>query len=114
MRQSLQNLIALVLASASACILTPCHAQSQGEANNSNTQNASSISSELATGLDKAIQTAPSQPIDLSNSTNNKADILSENSTNPPTTAALTTTAPISNPRVPISSRIFAVPSMQQ
>ncbi|OUL19323.1 hypothetical protein [Nostoc sp. 106C] len=111
MHQSCQNLIALLLASTSAFILTPCQAQSQPESNNSNGQNISPISSELATGIDKIV---PSQPSDLKSSTNNKADILSENSNTSSTTATVSTTAKTSNLRVPISSRIFAVPSMQQ
>ncbi|BAY09564.1 hypothetical protein [Calothrix sp. NIES-2098] len=114
MHQSCQNLIVLILASISAFIVTPCHAQNQGETNNSNTQKISPGSSELTTGVDTTLETLPSQSSDLNSSTNNKAEKLSENSSNSSTTAALTTTDPISNPRVPISSRIFAVPSMQQ
>lgn len=111
MHQSLQNLVVLILASASAFIVTPSRAQSLVEPNNSNTNNISPISSELSTGINT---NEVSQPSDLNKSTNNKPDILSENSSSSSTNTVVKTTATTSNQRIPISSRIFAVPSMAQ
>ena len=106
MHQSFQYLIPLILTTTSAFVVTPSQAETPVES-----QNMSSISSELSTDVDK---TVPDNSKDLSNSTNQKPNILSENSSNSSTSTAVTTTATTSNPRIPISSRIFAVPSMQQ
>lgn len=106
MHQNYQNLIVLLLASTSAFIVTPSHAQSLVESNNSNTNNITSISSDVSTSRDTNVL---SQPSDL-----NKSEILSENSSSSSTSNAVNTTATTSNQRIPISSRIFAVPSMQQ
>lgn len=111
MQQYFQKLIPLLLLSISAFIATPSQAQSPGESNNRNTNNISPISSELSTGINT---NELSQPSDLNKSTNDKPDILSENFDNSSTNTAVTTTATTSNQRIPISSRIFAVPSMQQ
>jgi hypothetical protein len=106
MSQSFKTLIPLLLVSISAFIANPSQAQSLTEANNSNTNNISPISSEISTEINSNLLF---QPNDL-----NKPDILSETSDTSSTNTAVTTTDTNSNPRIPISSRIFAVPSMQQ
>ncbi len=111
MHQSFQTIIPLLLVSISALIVTPSQAQSLGEANNSNTNNVSPLSSEISTDINTNVL---SQPSNLNKSTNDKPDILSENSENSSTNSAVTTTSTNSTQRIPISSRIFAVPSMQQ
>lgn len=110
MSQLFQKVTPLILTTFSAFIVIPAQAQVLVEAHNSNVNNISPISSELSTNSEKAV----SGNSDLSNSPNKKPNILSENSDNPAPSAAVTTTDATSNPRIPISSRIFAVPTMEQ
>jgi hypothetical protein len=95
--QYLSNLLAFLFATSYACVLTPCQAQTSIE---SNTENINPISA-----TDKI-------PSNLSDSSNTQPvvskDSISEVSSSNPNPA----TNP--NPRIPISSRIFRTPLMQQ
>ncbi|BAY61313.1 hypothetical protein NIES22_13780 [Calothrix brevissima NIES-22] len=110
MSQFFYKLTPLIFTTFSAFAVMPAQAQVLVEAHNSNVNHTSPISSELSTNSEKAV----SNNSDSSSSTNKKADILSENSDNNTPNAAATTTATTSNPRIPISSRIFPVPTMEQ
>ncbi|MDZ7959095.1 MAG: hypothetical protein RMY34_14640 [Aulosira sp. DedQUE10] len=112
MYQSFQNIIALAVISISTFIVIPCQAQTAPESNNSDTNKISPISTEPSIGINT---TAPSQGNNSSSSTNNLLNILSESLSNPSTNTTVTTTATTKpSTRIPIGSRIFAVPTMQQ
>jgi hypothetical protein len=111
MPQFFQKLTPLVLTTIAALIVTPCQAQVSVESQNSNLDNISPISADSSTDLEK---TVPDISNDLSSFTNKKPDILSETADNSSTPAAASTTAKIYNPRIPVSSRIFPVPTMEQ
>jgi ABC-type oligopeptide transport system substrate-binding subunit len=97
MNQHICNLLALVLAAISACAIAPCQAQTPTDSNSENNN--------LVQATDN---TVPSQLSDSATSNNSKSTVISESDNN----TQVTSTKP--NPRIPISSRIFAVPSMQQ
>jgi len=94
----------LVLATISTCIMTPCHAQTTSKSNNQDTDNISTISSNSSSAKELG---------DLVNSTDTKPTIISETVTNTSVSQA-NITAPQPKVRIPIFSRIFRTPSMQQ
>lgn len=94
----------LVLATISTCIMTPCHAQTASKSNNQDTDNISTISSNSSSAKELG---------DLVNSTDSKPTIISETVTNTSVSQA-NITAPQPKVRIPIFSRIFRTPSMQQ
>jgi hypothetical protein len=108
MSQHFHKLAPLLFTTISAFIVTPAHAQVPVESQNPNVNNISPISSELYNNSEKNM-TDNSQ--ESSTYTNKKLDVLAENSDNSSPTAAANTK---SNPRIPISSRIFSVPTMKQ
>ncbi|MBD2607731.1 hypothetical protein H6G81_25175 [Scytonema hofmannii FACHB-248] len=99
MNQYIRNLLALALVANSAWLLTPCKAQTPVKSKSENPNNIISVSSQSPT-----VDTNTS--ITSNNSTNytNKKPIASSNT--------IPATKP--NPRIPISSRVFSTPSMQQ
>ncbi|MBW4676041.1 MAG: hypothetical protein KME52_19055 [Desmonostoc geniculatum HA4340-LM1] len=104
MHKYIWNLLILVLATISTCMITPCHAQTAAKSDNQNTDNISSLSSNSPSAI---------QLRDLTSSTDNKSTIVSETVSNSSEAKAnVTPTQP--KPRIPIFSRIFRTPSMQQ
>ncbi|MEH2437934.1 MAG: hypothetical protein V7K25_27540 [Nostoc sp.] len=110
MRQYIFNLLILVLGTSSTFIITPSQAETPVKSNIQNPDNITSISSNSPSAI---------QLSDFANSTNSKSPILSEAAknfsdanTNIADNANITSTKP--KPRVPIFSRIFPTPSMQQ
>ncbi|MBW4646318.1 MAG: hypothetical protein KME23_25560 [Goleter apudmare HA4340-LM2] len=109
MEQSTQQLLALALAAGLAFVMAPCQAQTARELNEDEINSNSSISSKSSaenTNLSSKLS-------DSSSSGQSKADITSEVDSN---SSSTNNTVPATQPtaRIPISSRIFAVPSMQQ
>jgi hypothetical protein len=104
MQQFFCRFLILALGTTSTFIITPCHGQTPVKANSQNTDNISSLSSNSPAVI----------PLnDSANSTNNKPTILSEVTNNSSAANAnITETKP--KPRLPIFSRIFPTPSMQQ
>lgn len=94
----------LVLATISACTITPCHAQTAAKSDSQNTDNISAVSSNSPSAI---------QLRDLVNSTDNKSTVLSETVNNTSVSQA-NITASQPKVRIPIFSRIFRTPSMQQ
>ncbi|WP_143861752.1 hypothetical protein [Nostoc linckia] len=84
--------------------MTPCHAQTASKSNNQDTDNISTISSNSSSAKELG---------DLVNSTESKPTIISETVTNTSVSQA-NITAPQPKVRIPIFSRIFRTPSMQQ
>jgi hypothetical protein len=84
--------------------MTPCHAQTASKSNNQDTDNISTISSNSSSVKELG---------DLVNSTDSKPTIISETVTNTSVSQA-NITAPQPKVRIPIFSRIFRTPSMQQ
>ncbi|MEH2273088.1 MAG: hypothetical protein V7K68_32480 [Nostoc sp.] len=104
MQQYISHLLILVLGASSTFIVTPSQAETPVKPNSQNTDNLTSISSNSPSAI---------QLSDFANSTNSKPAILSEGGNNSSTTNAnITENKP--KPRVPIFSRIFPTPSMQQ
>ncbi|MGJ5630929.1 hypothetical protein [Nostoc sp. CALU 1950] len=104
MKQYISHLLILVLGTSSTFIVTPSQAQTPVKPNSQNTDNTTSVSSNSSSAI---------QLSDFANSTNSKPPILSEAADNSSTANAnITATKP--EPRVPIFSRIFRTPSMQQ
>ncbi|MEH1945118.1 MAG: hypothetical protein V7L01_33555 [Nostoc sp.] len=110
MQQYLSHLLILALGTSSTFVITPCQGQTPVKSKSQNTDNITSISSNSPSAI---------QLSDFANSTNSKTPILSEavnNSSganaNIADNANITATKP--KPRVPIFSRIFPTPSMQQ
>ena len=110
MRQYIFNLLILVLGTSSTFIITPSQAETPVKSNTQNTDNITSISSNSPLSI---------QLSDFANSTNSKPPILSEADNNSSGAKAniaddanITATKP--EPRVPIFSRIFPTPLMQQ
>ncbi|MEH2119335.1 hypothetical protein [Nostoc sp.] len=104
MRQYTSYLLILVLGTSSTFIVTPSQAQTPVKPNSQNTNNISSLSSNSPFAI---------QLSDFASSTNSKPPILSEAAKNSSVSDAnITATKP--KPRVPIFSRIFPTPSMQQ
>jgi len=94
MHPYIRNLVALLLASSSASMATRSLAQTLVETNNNNT---GAISSQ-------SVSTSQSN---FGGSTNSRPVILSDGASN-------TASATDDNPRIPISSKVFSAPSMQQ
>ncbi|MBW4425914.1 MAG: hypothetical protein KME50_16055 [Nostoc desertorum CM1-VF14] len=110
MRQYIFNLLILALGTSSAFIITPSQAETPVKSNSQNLDNITSISSSSPSAI---------QLSDFANSTNGKPPIFSEaankssgTNVNLADNANITATKP--QPRVPIFSRIFPTPSMQQ
>ncbi|MBD2771883.1 hypothetical protein [Iningainema tapete] len=98
------NLVTLVIALCSASIISPSFAQNLEESNKENTISISSSSSNFNE------DTIPSN-LSKSDFTDDKSVIISD-ADNQVSTTNVAATKP--NPRIPIPSRIFAAPSMQQ
>ena len=104
MRQYTSHLLILLLGTSSTFIVTPSQAQTPVKPNSQNINNISSLSSNSPFAI---------QLSDFTNSTNSKPPILSEAAKNSSVSDAnITATKP--KARVPIFSRIFPTPSMQQ
>ncbi|MCF2150929.1 hypothetical protein IQ276_031800 [Desmonostoc muscorum LEGE 12446] len=104
MHKYICNLLMLVSATISTCIITPCHAQTAAKSDSQSTNNMSSVSSNSPSAI---------QLRDLTNSSDSKPTIISETVSNSSASKAnITATQP--KPRIPIFSRIFRTPSMQQ
>jgi hypothetical protein len=104
MQKYICNLLILALGTSSTCLIAPCHAQTAVKSNSQNTDNISSISSNSPSSI---------QLPDLTKSTDSKPTLLSEaDSQSSISNANINTTQPKS--RVPIFSRIFRSPFMQQ
>ncbi|MFN6464282.1 MAG: hypothetical protein RMZ41_021045 [Nostoc sp. DedVER02] len=103
MQKYFSHFLMLALGTASALIVTPCQAQTPVKPNSHNTDNISSVSSNLSSTI----------PLnDSANSTNNKPTIVSEVSNNSSANTNIAATKP--KLRLPIFSRIFPTPSMRQ
>lgn len=101
MKKYIRNLLTLALVATSACLVTPCQAQTSVKSKSENPNNIIPVSSQSPTAVDTNISNTSSNS---TNSTNNKP-IASSNATAPATKP---------NPRIPISSRVFTAPSMEQ
>jgi len=97
-------LLVLLLSAVSNFVAIPCQAQTAEESNINTTTN---ISSEKVSANDN--QNERSQLNNADNSANTKSTFISEN-----TETVSSVSVNKTNPRIPISSRIFAAPSMQQ
>ncbi|MFN6500663.1 MAG: hypothetical protein RMX65_027175 [Nostoc sp. DedQUE01] len=104
MHKYIWNLLMLVLATTSTCTITPCHAQTAAKSDSQNTDNISAASSNPPSAI---------QLRDLLNSNDSKPTVLSETVNNSSVSQA-NITAPQPKVRIPIFSRIFRIPSMQQ
>ncbi|MEH2174947.1 hypothetical protein [Nostoc sp.] len=104
MQQYISHLFVLVLGTSSTFLVTPSQAQTPVKTNSQNTENVTSISSSSPPAT---------QLSDFTNSTNSKPSLLSE-VTNKSSVTNANITANKPRPRVPIFSRIFPTPSMQQ
>ncbi|MDZ8035365.1 hypothetical protein [Nostoc sp. DedSLP04] len=104
MQQYISHLLVLVLGTSSTFLVTPSQAQTPVKTNNQNLKNVTSISSSSPPAT---------QLSDFTNSTNSKPSLLSEVTNNSSATNT-NITANKPRPRVPIFSRIFPTPSMQQ
>ncbi|MEH2286548.1 MAG: hypothetical protein V7K79_03750 [Nostoc sp.] len=104
MQQYISHLLLLILGTSSIFLVTPSQAQTPVKTNSQNPENVTTISSSspLATQLSDFANSTNSKPPLLSEATNNSSD----------TNANITANKP--RPRVPIFSRIFAAPLMQQ
>ena len=100
MNQYIRNLLALALVATSAGIMTPLRAQTPVKLNSENPNNIIPVSSQSPTVDTNTSNTSSNS----TNSTNNKP-IASSSNTIPATK---------SNLRIPISSRVFSTPSMEQ
>jgi len=103
MHPYIRNLVALLLASSSASMATRSLAQTLVETNNNNINNTGAISSQ-------SVSTSQSN---FGGSTNSRPVILSDGASNT-ASANANVTATNDNPRIPISSKVFSAPSMQQ
>ncbi|MHC5599273.1 MAG: hypothetical protein ACYTXC_25580 [Nostoc sp.] len=104
MQQYIFALLILILGTSSAFINTPSQAQTPVKTNSQNTDKIIPISSNSPSTI---------QSSDFANSTNSKPSIVSEAANNSSTSNAnITATKP--QPRIPVFSKIFATPSMQQ
>ena len=101
--QYIRNLLALVLAANYAGIVTPSQAQTPVKSNSENSNIIIIPASSQSPSVTDA--TVPSKSTNSANSNNNKPVASSANAT-------VAATKP--NPRIPVSSRIFSAPSMQQ
>ncbi|MFN6484528.1 MAG: hypothetical protein RMY33_018180 [Nostoc sp. DedQUE03] len=104
MQQYISHLLIVVLGISSTLIVTPSQAETPVKPNNPNTDNITSASSNSPSVI---------QLGDFANSTNSKPSIVSEASSNSAAVNA-NVTANKPKPRIPIFSRIFPTPSMQQ
>ncbi|MEH1983966.1 MAG: hypothetical protein V7L27_32715 [Nostoc sp.] len=105
MQQYISHLLLLVLGTSSTFIITPCQAQTPAKPNSQNIDKITSTSSNSPSTI---------QLSDLANSTNSKSSIVSEASSSNSSAANANITENKPKLRVPISSRIFPTPSMQQ
>jgi hypothetical protein len=104
MQQYIWNLLVLVLGASSTFIITPCQAQTPVESNSKNPNNISSISSDPPPAIELS---------DSASSIKSEPPILTEAARNSSASNAnIATTKP--EPRIPIFSRVFRSPSMQQ
>lgn len=103
MKQYSFSLLVLLLSAVSNFVAIPCQAQTASDANINTTNN---ISSETVTNDNLNER---SQVDNADNSANSKSTVVSEN-----TEQASSVKKNLVNPRIPISSRIFAAPSMEQ
>jgi hypothetical protein len=100
MNKYIRNLLALALVASSAWLVTPCKAQTPVKSKSENPNNIIPLSSQSPTGDTNTSTTSSNS----ANYTNNKPIASSSN--------AIPATK--SNPRIPISSRVFSAPSMEQ
>jgi hypothetical protein len=105
MQQNICNLLVIVLGASSAFIIIPCQAQTPGESNREATNNLSSISSDQPPARELS-------NLATSNSTTSKPPVVIEANNSSASSASITATKP--KPRIPIFSRVFPAPSMQQ
>ncbi|MEH2063126.1 MAG: hypothetical protein V7K50_12825 [Nostoc sp.] len=104
MQQYISSLLILILGTSSTFIITPSQAQTPVKTNSQNTDKIISISSNSPSAI---------QLSNFANSANSKPSILSEAAKNSSAANAdITVTKP--QPRIPVFSRIFPTPSMQQ
>ncbi|MFB2769294.1 hypothetical protein ACE1AT_08375 [Pelatocladus sp. BLCC-F211] len=104
MCQYLYNLLALFLVAGSTMLVIPCQAQNIPE---SNLENSNSNLISASSQFDAANTNIKSSLSNGDDSSNNQLQVISESTITEQTTTK-------ANQRIPISSRIFAVPSMQQ
>ncbi len=108
MQQYISHLLVVVVGTSATFILSPCQAQTPVKTNSQNTDNISSTSLNSPSAIPLS---------DFANSTNSnpnsKTPILSE-AINNSSTANANITATKPQPRLPIFSRIFRTPLMQQ
>lgn len=109
MNQHSSHLLLLALTAISAFTLCPCKAQTPLESNNDQ-NNISPVSSEVLSTTDT---TKSSQLSNSASDTTSTPTILSE-ATNDTSSTGDTLAKTQINLRIPISSRIFSVPSMRQ
>jgi hypothetical protein len=103
-------LLTLLLTAISAATIIPCHAQTPVESNGNTPNNEISTTREISTTNNRSELVKENA---LGNSTGDKSTVISETSVSSSSTSDnQATTQP--NIRIPISSRIFAAPSMQQ
>ncbi|WP_292853930.1 hypothetical protein [Nostoc sp. NMS8] len=105
MQQYISHLLLLILGTSSTFIITPCQAQTPAKPNSQNTDKINSISPNSSSTIELS---------DFVNSTNSKSSILSQASSSNSSVADANITENKQKLRVPISSRIFPTPSMQQ
>ncbi|MBE8966489.1 hypothetical protein IQ277_09605 [Nostocales cyanobacterium LEGE 12452] len=104
MQQYISHLLILVLGTSSTFLVTPSQAQTPVKTNSQNPENVTSIPSNSPSAT---------QLSDFANSTNSKPPLLSEAANNSSVPNA-NRTANKPRTRLPIFSRIFPTPSMQQ
>ncbi|MBW4432387.1 MAG: hypothetical protein KME28_11805 [Pelatocladus maniniholoensis HA4357-MV3] len=104
MCQYLYNLLEIMLVAGSTMLVIPCQAQNLSK---SNLENSNSNIISASSQFDAANTNIKSNLSNGDDSRNNQLQVISESTNNEPVTTK-------ANQRIPISSRIFAVPSMQQ
>lgn len=102
MKQYSLTLLVLLLGAVCNFMAIPCHAQTANDSNLDNTD----LSPQKVSANDN-LDTQPVKNAD--NSANNKSTVISENPEQVPSVNVIQV-----NSRIPISSRIFAAPSMRQ
>ena len=99
MNKYIRNLLALALVATSAGIVTPLRAQTPVKSKSENPNNIIPVSSQ-----------SPAVDTNISNTSSNSTNYTN----NKPIASSNTIPATKPNPRIPISSRVFAAPSMEQ
>jgi hypothetical protein len=112
MNQYSYHLFLLVLTVISALSVCPCQAKTPLESN-SDQNSISPISHEVLTTTNTTDRTKSSQVSNSAGNTNSEQTIVSETTNDTSSTSSPLATTNTSL-RIPISSRIFSVPSMQQ